>query len=112
MANCCHNEILLNNILKKDWAFDGVVVSDWSGAHDTYESALFGLDIEMGTGTDGLGSSTAKHYDNYYLATPFLKLLKSGEIDEAVVNDKVRRILRLILRTNMSENRPLGRINN
>ncbi len=109
---CCHNELLLNNILKKDWAFDGVVVSDWSGAHDTYESALFGLDIEMGTGTDGLGSSTANHYDNYYLATPFLNSIKSGEIDEAVVNDKVRRILRLMYRTNMSYNRPLGRVNN
>ncbi|WP_445736912.1 beta-glucosidase [Mariniflexile sp.] len=109
---CCHNELLLNKILKKDWGFDGVVVSDWSGAHNTYESAMFGLDIEMGTGTDGLGSTTANHYDHYYLATPFLKSLKAGDIDESVVNDKVRRILRLMYRTNMSSNRPLGRKNN
>ena len=109
---CCHNDILLNKILKKDWAFDGVVITDWGGAHDTKQAALNGLDIEMGTGTDGLTTSTKNAYDSYYLANPFLKMLKSGEIKEDVLNDKVRRILRLMFRTNMNQNRPLGRINN
>jgi beta-glucosidase len=109
---CCHNDILLNKILKKDWAFDGVVITDWGGAHDTKQAALNGLDIEMGTGTDGLTTSTKNAYDYYYLANPFLKLLKNGEISEEVLNDKVRRILRLMFRTNMNMNRPLGRINN
>lgn len=109
---CCHNDILLNKILKKDWAFDGVVITDWGGAHDTKQAALNGLDIEMGTGTDGLTTSTKNAYDSYYLANPFLKMLKSGEIKEEVLNDKVRRILRLMFRTNMNQNRPLGRINN
>jgi beta-glucosidase len=109
---CCHNDILLNKILKKDWAFDGVVITDWGGAHDTKQAALNGLDIEMGTGTDGLTTSTKNAYDSYYLANPFLKLIKSGEIKEEVLNDKVRRILRLMFRTNMNQNRPLGRINN
>lgn len=108
---CCHNEILLNNILKTDWGFDGVVISDWGGAHSTKESALYGLDIEMGTGTDGLGHTTAAHYNNYYLANPFFEGLKNSKYDEALVNDKVRRILRLILRTNMSANRPFGKLN-
>jgi len=109
---CCHNELLLNKILKEDWEFDGVVISDWGGTHNTKQAALFGLDIEMGTGTNGLTTSKANAYDHYYLANPFLKLLKEGEVQEAVLNDKVRRILRLMYRTNMSYNRPLGRMNN
>ena len=109
---CCHNNILLNEILKKDWSFDGVVITDWGGAHDTKQAALNGLDIEMGTGTDGLTTSTKNAYDSYYLANPFLKLLKSGEIEEEVLNDKVRRILRLMFRTNMNPNRSFGRKNN
>ncbi|PJJ08332.1 beta-glucosidase [Flavobacterium sp. 1] len=109
---CGHNSILLNSILKKDWNFDGVVISDWGGVHNTKQAALNGLDIEMGTGTDGLTTSTKNAYDSYYLADPFLKLLKSGEIDEEVLNDKVRRILRLMFRTNMASNRPFGRVNN
>lgn len=107
---CCHNEIL-NNILKTDWAFDGVVISDWSGAHSTKESALYGLDMEMGTGTDGLGTTTTDFYSQYYLANPFLEGLKTGEFSESIVDDKVRRILRLMFRTNMSQNRPLGNAN-
>ena len=107
-----HHKTLTNQILKKDWNFDGVVISDWSSAHSTEEAALYGLDLEMGTGTDGLGTTTLNHYDHYYLASPFLEKLKNGEIAEAVVDDKVRRILRLMYRTNMNANRPLGRANN
>tara|TARA_R110001583_G_scaffold142294_1_gene294571 strand:- start:12809 stop:15031 length:2223 start_codon:yes stop_codon:yes gene_type:complete len=107
-----HHQLLMNKILKRDWLFDGVVISDWGSAHNTKESALYGLDMEMGTGTDGLTTSTKNAYDYYYLANPFLELLKKGEIDEAVLNDKVRRILRLMYRTNMNPNRTLGSINN
>ena len=107
-----HHELLTKKILKKDWNFDGVVISDWSSAHDTMEAAINGLDMEMGTGTDGLGTTTSNHYDYYFLASPFLKALKEGKIEESVVNDKVRRILRLMYRTNMKPNRGFGRINN
>lgn len=109
---CCHNELLLNKILKEKWNFDGVVVSDWAGTHDTKEAALFGLDLEMGTGTNGLTLTTLNAYDSYFLAKPFLDLLKKGEIPETVLDDKVRRILRLMFRTNMNLNRPLGKMNN
>lgn len=105
---CTHNEILVNQILKGEWGFDGVLVSDWASAHNTKEAALYGLDIEMGTGSDGLTYSLRNAYDNYYLAYPFLQMLKSGEIDESVVDDKVRRILRLMFRTTMDPDRPLG----
>ncbi len=110
--HCCHNSILLNDILKKDWKFDGVVITDWGGAHDTKQAAFNGLDLEMGTGTDGLVTSKKNAYDYYFLANPFLKLIKNGEVREDIVNDKVRRILRLMFRTNMNPERPLGRINN
>ncbi|MCZ4694623.1 glycosyl hydrolase [Ancylomarina euxinus] len=109
---CCHNELMVNKILKGDWAFDGVLVTDWGATHDTKEAALYGLDMEMGTGTDGLTSSSKNAYDNYYLANPFLELLKSGEIDEFVVDDKVRRILRLMFRTNMDPTRTFGKMTN
>ena len=107
-----HHEILTTKILKGDWNYDGVVISDWSSAHSTEEAALYGLDLEMGTGTDGLGTTTANHYEQYYLAQPFLKALKTGTIPVSVVDDKVKRILRLMYRTTMRNSRPLGRANN
>lgn len=110
--HCCHNKVLLNEILKQDWNFDGVVITDWGGAHDTKEAALYGLDMEMGTGTDGLTSTLLNAYDNYYLANPFLKMLESGEVEEKFVDDKARRILRLMLRTSMNQSKGFGRINN
>ncbi|MCU4163477.1 beta-glucosidase family protein [Carboxylicivirga caseinilyticus] len=107
-----HNKVLMNDILKGDWNFDGVVVSDWGSTHSTMEAALNGLDIEMGTFTNGLTFSMNFPYHDYNLANPFYEKIKSGEIPESVVNDKARRILRLMLRTNMNPNRPLGRMNN
>lgn len=109
---CSHNEILINKILKGDWGFDGVVVTDWGAAHDMKQSALNGLDIEMGTWTDGLNTNYKNAYDNYFLAQPFLNAIKSGEIKEEVVDEKVRRILRLMFRTSMNNEKPLGRMNN
>jgi beta-glucosidase len=105
---CCHNPYLLNDILKKQWAFDGVVVSDWGGAHDTYESIHNGLDMEFGTWTNGLNWSASNAYDNYYLANSYLRLLQDGQEDEQLLNDKVRRILRLVFRTNMAKEQRWG----
>lgn len=104
----CHNDVLINRILKEEWGFDGAFISDWGGTHDTYEAAEYGLDIEMGTGSDGLTYSTKNHYDNYYLALPYLDALKRGEVDAAKLDDKARRVLRLIFRTLMAKDRPWG----
>ncbi|WP_298339723.1 glycoside hydrolase family 3 C-terminal domain-containing protein [uncultured Algibacter sp.] len=106
-----HHELLTKTILKGDWNFDGVVISDWSSAHNTMEAAVNGLDMEMGTGTDGLGTTTSNHYDYYYLASPFLKAIQNGDIEESVVDDKVRRILRLMFRTTLKPNRGFGSVN-
>lgn len=104
----CHNQYLLNDILKKEWGFDGVVVSDWGGTHDTNEAVDNGLDMEFGTWTDGLKSTASNSYDSYYLADPYLEGLKSGKYDMQTLDDKVRRVLRLMYRTNMNKNRPYG----
>ena len=106
--HCCHNDLLLNKILKGEWKFDGAVITDWGGAHDTKQAALNGLDIEMGTGTDGMTRSVKNAYDNYYLALPFLDEIKKGNIPESVVNEKASRVLRLIFRTAMNSKRPYG----
>lgn len=106
--HCCHNEYLLNKILKGDWKFDGVVISDWGGVHDTKQAVENGLDMEFGTWTNGLNWSASNAYDNYYLAAPYIEMIQKGEFTEKELNDKVRRILRLEFRTNMNRNRPFG----
>ena len=104
----CHNQYLLNDILKGEWGFDGVVVSDWGGVHDTDQSITNGLDMEFGSWTNGLSNGTSNAYDNYYLAQPYLERIKSGKVGTKELDDKVRRILRLAFRTTMDRNRPYG----
>ena len=108
--HACHNELTLNKILKGDWKFDGVVVTDWGGAHDTYEAAMNGLDIEMGSYTNGLTSESALTYNDYYLANPYLQMLKSGKVPMSTIDDKASRILRLIFRTAMNRQKPYGSV--
>lgn len=105
---CCHNQYLLNDILKRDWQFDGVVISDWGGTHDTWQSITNGLDMEYGSMTNGLSSGEAMAYDKYFLAQPYLKLIKEGKVGTKELDDKVRRILRLEFRTAMNRQRPYG----
>lgn len=99
----CHNEFLLNKILKHDWKFDGVVVSDWGGCHTTDEAANNGLDMEFGTWTDGLTEGASNAYESYHLAMPYFRGLKSGKYAMSTLDDKVRRVLRLFFRTTMSQ---------
>lgn len=110
--HCCHNDLLLNKILKTDWKFDGAVITDWGGAHDTHQAIMNGLDIEMGSYTNGLSSKAKFGYEDYYLANPFLELLKKGEVPVSVLDNKAARILRLIFRTAMAPDRPYGRFVN
>ena len=107
-THCCQNDELLNGILKKEWGWDGAVVSDWGGVTDTYEAATGGMDIEMGTGTDGKIKESEFTYDDYYLGRPFEQLINEGKIPMSVLDDKVRRVLRTIFRTAMNPNKVIG----
>ena len=104
----CHNQYMLNDILKGEWGFDGVVISDWGGTHDTDQAINNGLDLEFGTWTNGLNMSSSNSYDTYYLADPYLAKLRSGEASEDVLNDKAGRVLKLIFRTAMNSKKPAG----
>ena len=108
--HACHNDFTLNKILKGDWKFDGCVITDWGGAHDTYEAAVNGLDIEMGSYTNGLTSESVFTYNDYYLASPYLQMLKDGKVPMSTIDDKASRILRLIFRTAMNRQKPYGSV--
>lgn len=85
-------------------------VTDWGGAHDTRQAALNGLDIEMGSFTNGLTSESDFGYNDYYLADPYLDMIKRVEVPASTVGDKARRILRLIFRTSMNTDKPFGSV--
>ena len=104
----CHNTTLLNKILKQDWGFDGVVISDWGGCHDTEEAIKNGLDLEFGSWTDGLTMGATNAYDNYYLALSYKKMIQEGKYSTKELDEKVRRVLRLFYRTTMNRQRPFG----
>ena len=104
----CHNATMLNKILKNDWGFDGVVISDWGGCHDTDEAVKNGLDLEFGTWTDGLTMGATNAYDNYYMAEAYKQAIKQGKYTTKELDEKVRRVLRLFFRTTMKRNKPYG----
>lgn len=107
-VHCCHNDELLNGILKKEWGFKGALVSDWGGTTNTQEAALGGLDIEMGTYTDGKLKESEFTYDDYYLGKPFEKLIEEGKIPMSVLDEKAGRVLRTIFLTAMNPKKVIG----
>lgn len=107
-VHCCQNDTLLNKILKKQWGFDGAVISDWGGVTDTWQAATGGMDIEMGSYTNGMTKESEFGYDDFYLGNAFEKLVAEGKIPMSVLNDKVARILRTIFRTAMNPDRVYG----
>lgn len=90
--HCCENKKLLDEILRGEWGFDGVVVSDWGGVHKTKEAAECSMDLEMSIFPD---------FDEYKFANPLKKLVQKGEISEEAVNAKVRNLLRMMYRLKM-----------
>lgn len=104
-AYLCENEYMLQDILKGAWGFQGTVMSDWGATHSTIASAKNGLDIEMGDGEEG-------SYNEVYFADPLIEAVESGELDEAIVDEKAERIIRVLLNINKNQpNRLEGAIN-
>jgi len=90
-THCCHHDYLLNEILRREWGFEGITVSDWGGVHDTKEALMNGLDIEM---------SVTNDFDAYYMADPLVKMIENGEIDKKTalekIDEKVHHILNVM----------------
>ena len=88
---CSENEYLLVDKLKNEWGFDGLVMSDWGAVHSSLPTAKSGLDLEMPFG-------------QYLNKETLLDAIKSGEVKESVINDKVRRILRVMFKIGLFDN--------
>ena len=99
---CSQNDLLLNTILKGEWGFQGLVMSDWTGVHDTRGAVEGGLDLEMGT---------ARPYDDFYLARPFREGIQQGYYPVALLDDKVRRNLREMFAVGVFDARGPGSLN-
>ena len=78
---CAENDLLLNQILRKEWGFAGMVISDWSGTHSTVDAINHGLNVEMPT--------------KQFLGAALLDSVKAGIVSEAVINERVKEILRV-----------------
>ncbi len=90
--HCCENKMLLKNILRDEWGYDGTIISDWDAVHDTKAAAESPLDIEM---------SVTYDFDDYKLANPLIEAVKKGEAKESDVDEKVRHILLMMFRLKM-----------
>ena len=89
---CAENNYLVRKILRNEWGFDGVYVTDWGAAHSTVPSMEAGLDLEMGTLID--------KYEDWYYANPLIEAVKSGKIPMSLVDEKVGDVLRVMIKTN------------
>jgi beta-glucosidase len=99
---CSENDYLLRKILRDEWGFKGIVISDWGGTHSTINAANNGLDLEMGSRLP---------YETYYFANPLLQAVKEGKVSIVTIDEKVKHILWVIYHTSLSENAPAGKMN-
>lgn len=99
-TNANQSKTLVSDILKGEWGFDGILMTDWGVDINTYDAAMNGLDIEMGTNADS--------YDDYFFGKPLREMVEQGKVPESVLDDKVRRILRVQLTIGMMDKHRLS----
>jgi len=102
---CSENDYLNRQILRKEFGFKGVLMTDWSAAHTTVKAALTGLDLEMGTDKND--------YNEWYFANPLIKAVEEGKVPMAIVDEKAGNVLRVMFKTKMfdEEKREKGKMN-
>lgn len=102
---CSENEYLDTKILRNEFGFKGILMTDWAAAHTTVKAALAGLDLEMGT--------DIKDYNEWYFANPLIKAVQEGKVPEKIIDEKVANVLRVMFKTKMFDeaNRAKGEIN-
>ena len=101
--HCCQSQYLLNDILRKEWGYEGMIVSDWGAVHDTTLAANSQLDIEM---------SVTDNFNEYFMADPLKEKIQSGEIKEEVLDEKVVYILMMMMKLHMLDGeRKAGKYN-
>lgn len=102
---CTENSYLGRAILRDEFKFKGVYMSDWDAVHSTDQAALAGLDLEMGT--------VKPNYNDWYFADPLIKAVQEGRLKESLVNEKVANILRVMIKTKVLDpkTRQAGSIN-
>ncbi|WP_050982213.1 glycoside hydrolase family 3 C-terminal domain-containing protein [Mucilaginibacter paludis] len=102
---CSENEYLNRQILRNEFGFKGVLMTDWAAAHTTVKAALSGLDLEMGT--------DIKDYNQWYFADPLIKAVAEGKVPLSVVDEKVEHVLTVMFKTKMFDEskREKGKMN-
>ena len=100
----CENNYMLNDVLRDEWGFEGVVISDWAAVHTSVKSLKNGLDVEMGT---------PKPFNEFFLADALIDSVKAGKISESEVDKHVKRVLQLMytLKSMGDQERKQGSIN-
>jgi beta-glucosidase len=92
----CENDYTLNQVLKKDWGFQGFVLSDWGGTHSTVKAALAGLDMDQPG-------------DDNYFSDPLKKAVQDGTVPQARLDDMVHRIVRSMFANGVIDQPPMPR---
>ncbi len=103
------NHYLLTQILRKEWGFKGVVMSDWDAVNNTVQPLWNGMDLEMGTDLHMLPNPD---YNKFFMADTVVSLVRKNMMPEYIIDEKVRRILYVMFKTGMIGGaRPTGEYN-
>ncbi len=108
---CSHSEFLLDEILKEEFGFEGLVMSDWNAVKSTMGAVNVGLDIEMGTDLDMMRRNVEIDYSKFHLGDTLVTLVQNGVVEESVIDKKVRRILGVMFKIHKFDERPPGEYN-
>jgi beta-glucosidase len=108
---CSHSKYLLDDVLKEEYGFQGLVMSDWDAVKSTMGAVNVGLDLEMGTDLSMMAAGEEVDYNKFHLGDTLVTLVQNGVVEESVIDEKVRRILRVMFKINKFGERPKGAYN-